>query len=158
MSGLLNLLLSAETASSVKETSTSPSLWVTLIIPLIFLILWSFIKYVVAIARKHIEWVQLWAELPVDCLLIWATLIMSRYFIPNQQVAVIYIAFAFILLSLVIAVAVCIYRQYIIDKAGDVAKPKWDEVALHLIGLWAGVIMWLIIILILPKCSFLQTL
>lgn len=158
MQGLISLLLAAQTASNSQEASTSPSLWVTLIIPLIFLVLWSFIKYVVAIARKQIEWIQLWAELPVDCLLIWATLIMSRYFVPNQRTSVIYIAFAFILLSLVIAVAVCIYRQYIIDKAGNVAQPKWNEVTKHLIWLWSGVVVWLIIILILPKWNFLQTL
>ena len=150
---MISLLLAA------NETVTEQqSLWITLFIPLGFLILWTLIKHVVAIARKEIEWIQFWAELPVDCLLIWATLIMSSYFIPEQNTKVIFIAFTFILLSLVIAVLICIYRSYIIDNAGNKAQPNWDKVKNHLIILWFGVFIWLLVILLLPKWDYLQAL
>lgn len=154
---MINSILLEATSVTVQKTGTSMSLWVTLIIPLIFLILWSMIKYIVAIARKQIEWIQMLAEMPVDFLLIWATLLMSRYFVHQQDIMVIIIAFALILFSLIIAVLSCIYRQFIVEKAGDVANPEWNKVRNHLFVLWIGVIFWLIIILILPSWNFLKS-
>ncbi len=153
---ITNVILDA-TVGKVHETGTSISLWVTLIIPLIFLILWSMIKYIVAIARKQIEWIQMLAEMPVDFLLIWATLLMSRHFVHQQDIMVIIIAFALILFSLIIAVVSCIYRQYIVEKAGDVANPDWRKVRNHLFCLWIGVFVWLIIILFLPSWNLLKS-
>lgn len=153
---IYSLLLEA-IGTTTQINGTSVSLWVTLIIPLIFLILWSMIKYIVAIARKQIEWIQMFAEMPVDFLLIWATLLMSRYFVNQQDIMVIIIAFALILLSLIIAVGLCIYRQYIVEIAGDVSNPDWSKVRDHLLCLWGGVILWLIIILFLPSWEFLKS-
>lgn len=153
---ITNFMLDA-TVGKFHETGTSISLWVTLIIPLFFLILWSMIKYIVAIARRQIEWIQMLAEMPVDFLLIWATLLMSRHFIHQQDIMVIIIAFALILFSLIIAVVSCIYRQYIVEKAGDVANPDWKKVRNHLFYLWIGVFVWLIIILFLPSWNLLKS-
>jgi hypothetical protein len=154
---MFNTLIIEAAATGTQNIGTSVSLWVTLIIPLIFLVLWSMIKYIVAIARKQIEWIQMLAEMPIDFLLIWATLLMSKYFVHQQDIMVIIIAFALILFSLVLAVFLCIYRQYILEKAGSIANPDWDKVRNHLLYLWIGVIVWLIIILIVPSWNCLKS-
>lgn len=141
---------STEAARDLTDNSPALILWTSLYIPLILLFIFSAIKYVVAIVRKNIRWGYMLAEIPIDLLSIFSSLILCKYIIPSPNILTTAIFFFAVLVSIFLAIIGCVMRCWIHDKI-DESAPEYCKIILGTISMYIISGIWLITIFTIPS-------
>ena len=118
-----------------------------LAIPTTLLLIYSFLKYSIAVGRKSISIKDLLLELPIDILCIVSTLIITLYIFSSGNESIIMLGVLLLLGSLLIAVGACYLRRYIIDCRNSPSEKGCPVLAG--IGLYVGIFAWITLILFL---------
>lgn len=116
-----------------------------LAIPTALLLIYSFLKYSIAIGRKNISIIDLLLELPIDFLCVVSTLIITLYIFPTGDESSIMLGVLLLLGSILIAIVACYLRRYVIDCRNSRSKkgyPIWAG-----LGLYISIFTWITLIL-----------
>lgn len=119
-----------------------------LIIPAFLLIFFGLIKYGVGTRRQDIQWFHFAAEIPIDLLSIFTSLLICRHFASNSGTTLIIVACAFVLVSLIIAFFGSIFRNWFNEQLE--IKPPGPMPYVYLIIDYCIVLGWLFVILKFP--------
>lgn len=152
----LPLVIQKSAEAAIEITASDPAsntevlvhTFTGLIIPAILLIFFGLIKYGVGIRRQDIQWFHFAAEIPIDLLSIFSSLLICQHFTSNNSTPLIIIACAFVLFSLIIAYLGSIFRGWFNEQLET--KPPCFKPYLYLIIDYCIVIGWLLVILKFP--------
>lgn len=152
---ILPLVVQQSTEAATELTASDPAInnellvhtFTGLIIPAILLIFFGLIKYGVGIRRQDIQWFHFIAEIPIDLLSIFSSLLICQHFTSNSTPLII-IACAFVLFSLIIAYFGSIFRRWFNEQLET--KPPGPMLYICLIIDYCVVIGWLFVILKFP--------
>lgn len=115
-----------------------------LAIPTTLLLVYSFLKYAIAVGRKSISLRELLLELPIDLLCIVSTLIITFYIFSTGNESAIIVGVFILLLSVLVAIVACYFRRYIIECLNSRSGKGYPIVAG--IGLYLGVFGWIALV------------
>lgn len=118
-----------------------------LAIPTTLLLIYSFLKYSIAVGRKSISLIGLLLELPIDFLCVVSTLIITLYIFSTGDESSIMVGVLLLLGSILIAIGACYLRRYIIDCRNS--RSEKGHPILAGIGLYVSIFAWITLILFL---------
>lgn len=95
------------------------SLLVAMVMPLLILLLFSYLKNTVAVSETEINKYEFLAEMAIDMLSIFVSFIIGRYILISSTPQVLIKAFIAILVMSVCVVALCHMRRIVLKRCGS---------------------------------------
>lgn len=136
---------------NVSESICEPSRFMmlgALLMPLLLLLIFTSIKYLVAVGIDRIDFVDFFAEMAIDLLSIFSSFIIGRYFLESNTTVGLLTACKVLLFISVCVIFVCYIRRKVMSLRETSKKDVYKKIRSLIIGEYILDIVSLVLIVI----------
>lgn len=123
--------------SSPATSSEALILLSAMLMPFIFLLIFSVIKYTVGVGIDKVDWIDLLAEMAIDLLSIFSSFIIGRYILETSSSSILINAFKVIGFMALGVLVLCIIRRFVVRERSTstarIGRIRWYIAAEYVI-------------------------